>query len=83
MPRSRGTTSHHDLPLGSLTQQGLSGRVCCGSCGSPRVMRIAMNLTDGTPVAFTSCQACEERVWETEGVPLPIDEVIDRTRKSR
>ena len=46
-------------------------------------MRIAMSLTDGTPVDFTSCQTCEERVWETAGRLLEFDEVLLRTRRCR
>jgi hypothetical protein len=40
-----------------------------------------MSLTDGTPVSFVSCHTCETRVWEHEGAVLPIDVVLERTRK--
>jgi hypothetical protein len=40
-----------------------------------------MNLTDGTPVDFTSCHHCEHRTWEHAGTPLPVDSVLDRARK--
>lgn len=66
-------------PLGSLTQLR-SGQVC-GVCGSPRVTSLAMNLTDGTPVVFTSCHHCENRRWEHDGETLTVTDVIERTRK--
>ena len=66
-------------PLGSLTQLR-SSRGCAG-CGSGRVTHLAMNLTDGTPVVFTSCHHCEERRWEHEGETLSVTDVIERTRK--
>ena len=40
-------------------------------CGSERVTRIAMNLTDGSPVEFTSCHRCEHRTWEEQGTAQP------------
>jgi hypothetical protein len=40
-----------------------------------------MNLTDGTPVEFTSCHECEERSWAAAGGELSIDRVLDKTRK--
>jgi hypothetical protein len=45
-----------------------------------------MTLTDGTPVDFVSCHACEHRTWRrADGEPavLSTDEVLDRTRKPR
>jgi hypothetical protein len=40
-----------------------------------------MNLTDGTPVDFTSCHRCEHRTWEHSGAELSVDAVLERTRK--
>jgi hypothetical protein len=68
--------------LGSLTQPG-ARYASCRECGSERVTRIAMELTDGTPVDFTSCQACEYRSWEGDGVVLSREDVLDRTRRTR
>jgi hypothetical protein len=68
------------VPLGSLTQQGLTG-AACSSCGSLQVTRLAMTLTDGTPVTFISCHRCETRRWEHQGCELSVDSVLDRTRK--
>jgi hypothetical protein len=54
----------------------------CDSCGSGRTTHIAMTLTDGTPVRFTSCQDCEFRCWQDEsGDSLALAGVLDRTRK--
>jgi hypothetical protein len=46
-----------------------------------------MNLTDGTPVDFTSCHHCEHRTWQHAGTDLggtelSVDGVLDRTRKT-
>lgn len=79
--RSAGRTT---APLGSLTQPGARTDTACQSCGSDRVTHLAMSLTDGTPVQFVSCHACEERTWQTlEGRPLSIAAVLERTRKER
>jgi hypothetical protein len=70
------------VPLGSLTQQGARGGAQCSSCGSDRLTELAMTLTDGTPVRFVSCHRCEERSWlDLDGKPLPVDRVLDKTRK--
>jgi hypothetical protein len=77
-------TSHQHIPLGSLTQPGARGGASCRACGSERVTRIAMNLTDGSPVEFTSCHRCEHRTWADQGSAraLPVGRVLDRARKA-
>lgn len=80
--RSRRTrTSRPSAPLGSLTQLQHRHASTCRSCQSPRITRLAMSLTDGTPVQFTSCHVCETRSWEHDGIELSVDSVLDRTRK--
>lgn len=71
------------VPLGSLTQPGARDGSCCQACGSQRITRIAMNLTDGSPVEFVSCHRCEHRTWTEAGgtAALPVTNVLDRTRK--
>lgn len=74
------------VPLGSLTQRGARDGQACRACGGSRVTRIAMSLTDGTPVQFTSCHGCEHRSWEQEGGAgnpevLAFANVLDKTRK--
>jgi hypothetical protein len=81
--RSTRTAVAH-IPLGSLTQNGAREGVLCKSCHSERVTALAMTLTDGTPVRFLSCHRCEERTWlDLDGNPLPVDRVLDKTRKLR
>jgi hypothetical protein len=83
MPRS---STPINVPLGSLTQPGHGPLRVCVSCGSDRVTELAMTLTDGTPVDFVSCHACEHRTWrraDGEPVVLSTDEVLDRARKLR
>ena len=78
------TAARTSVPLGSLTQPGARTGSGCRACGSERVTRIAMNLTDGSPVEFTSCHRCEHRTWEeqgTDGLLLPVARVLDKTRK--
>ena len=69
------------VPLGSLTQREDRPHAACRCCGSGHVTRLSMNLTDGTPVDFTSCHHCEHRTWEHAGAELSVDGVLDRTRK--
>ncbi len=66
-------------PLGSLISQRQAPH--CSSCGSARVTRLAMHLTDGTPVVFTSCHRCEVRCWEHDGTPIDVQDVLEHTRK--
>lgn len=83
MPRS-STATRPSVPLGSLTQPGARTGAACLACGSERVTRIAMALTDGSPVQFTSCHRCEHRTWEEQGARaavLPVQRVLDKTRK--
>lgn len=58
----------------------------CAACGATDLTRLPMQLTDGTPVLFVSCQVCEHRSWLSEDeagwTALPIAEVLARsTRK--
>jgi hypothetical protein len=50
-------------------------------CGSDRLTRLALELTDGTAVDFLSCHVCEDRVWEHDGRVLDVTTVLDRTRR--
>jgi len=83
---ARSSTPAQQVPLGSLTQPGARDGAACRACGSERVTRIAMALTDGSPVRFTSCHRCEHRTWEEStavgsGAVLPVQRVLDKTRK--
>jgi hypothetical protein len=79
--RGRGRTAVLAAPLGSLTQRGDRHVATCRGCGSGHVTRLAMNLTDGTPVEFTSCHRCEHRTWEHAGGEMTVVSVLDRARK--
>jgi hypothetical protein len=69
------------VALGSLTQPG-AREATCRTCGSERVTRIAMQLTDGSTVDFTSCLACENRSWEHDGRELSRQDVLARTQRT-
>lgn len=71
------------VALGSLTQPGARQGACCQACGSPRVTSLALTLTDGTPVEFTSCHACEHRTWFSPMGELDRATMLERTRKIR
>jgi DNA-directed RNA polymerase subunit M/transcription elongation factor TFIIS len=79
--RRRGRAAGPSIPLGSLTQRENRAAIECQACGSTRVTRLTMNLTDGTPVEFTSCHRCEHRTWEHGGDALSVDSVLNRTRR--
>jgi hypothetical protein len=82
---ARSTATAH-IPLGSLTQRGARDGVSCRACGSERVTRLSMALTDGSSVVFTSCHRCEHRTWQeqdTSGQVLHVQRVLDKTRKHR
>jgi DNA-directed RNA polymerase subunit M/transcription elongation factor TFIIS len=79
--RRRGRAVGPSIPLGSLTQREHRAAIECQACGSTRVTRLTMNLTDGTPVEFTSCHRCEHKTWEHGGDRLSVDSVLDRTRR--
>ena len=79
--RGRGRQPVPAPPLGSLTQREHRSETLCRSCGSAHLTRLSMNLTDGTPVEFVSCHRCEHRTWAHAGDELPVDVVLDRTRK--
>lgn len=82
MARAARTDSKPVVPLGSLTQPGARSGLECAACGSERVIKIGMSLTDGSEVEFVSCHACEHRVWVApDGHELPVSSVLDMTRK--
>jgi len=80
-PRRRSARVTAPVALGSLTQAGARPGEPCRACGSERVTRLAMTLTDGTPVEFTSCHRCEHRSWLAAGAVLDRASVLDKTRK--
>jgi len=84
-PRRRGRTARPVLPvaLGSLTQPGARSGDTCQRCGTERVTSLALVLTDGTPIRFTSCHGCEHRTWLGPDGPLDRATVLERTRKIR
>jgi len=79
--RGRGRNAVGSAPLGSLTQREHRNDIECLGCGSTRVTRLSLNLTDGTPVEFTSCHRCEHRSWEHAGAQLSVASVLDRARR--
>jgi hypothetical protein len=81
MARSSQATA--PTPLGSLTQPGARTGASCRMCGSIRVTRISMELTDGSEVDFTSCLDCEHRTWEQGDDLLSVDRVLVKAQRHR
>jgi len=77
--RSRSTEA---VPLGSLTQRTTAAPESCPSCAGDQVTSLALTLTDGTAVRFSSCRRCEHRRWETEDGELSIADVLAHTRRT-
>ncbi len=75
------TVTRTAIPLGSLTQRQAHTAGACTECGSTRLTALSMNLTDGTPVDFTSCHVCAHKSWSHGGVELAVTDVLARTRK--
>jgi hypothetical protein len=67
----------------SLVTTPTSARGVCSSCASHRVTAIAMTLTDGSPVDFTSCHACEAKAWKQDGRVLDIGSVLGKAQKHK
>jgi hypothetical protein len=80
-PSGRRRRQDAPAPLGSLTQHDHRAGGSCTVCGSTHVTRLTMNLTDGTPVDFTSCHHCEHRSWQHAGGPLGVEAVLQHARK--
>lgn len=80
IPAQRSRSSVPATPA-SLTQPGARRAGSCPSCGSARLTTLAMTLTDGTPVEFTSCHECEHRSWNHDGGELKFTDVLARATK--
>ena len=80
-PRQRRPRAEDTLPLGSLTQREHRAPDGCVACGSTRLTRLSMNLTDGGSVDFVSCHHCEHRRWEEAGSDVTVAEVLLRTAR--
>jgi hypothetical protein len=80
--RAPRTTGRSTSPS-SLTQIPRAALATCPKCTSVRLTQIAMTLTDGTPVSFTSCHSCQYRAWTDNGIALPIDRVLAKTQRNR
>ncbi len=67
----------------SLVTTPKSSLATCGSCGSTRVTEITMTLTDGSPVGFVSCHACETKSWTQAGEELDVTTVLAKAKKDK
>jgi hypothetical protein len=53
----------------------------CPRCHSARPTRMAMTLTDGTPVTLISCSDCDSRSWFEGSRQLDLQDVVNRSTK--
>lgn len=53
----------------------------CPHCHSARATRMAMTLTDGTPVTLISCSDCDSRSWFQGPEQLDLQDVVNRSTK--
>jgi formate dehydrogenase maturation protein FdhE len=67
----------------SLDSTSTGGPAVCGTCGGTRVTSVAMTLTDGSPVDFVSCRACESKSWTQAGQQLDISTVLGKAQKHK
>ena len=67
----------------SLVTTPRSALGTCDACGSTRVTEITMTLTDGSPVDFASCHACETKSWRSGGRALDITTVLTKAQKHK
>ena len=67
----------------SLVTTPVSQLGTCASCASTRITAITMTLTDGSPVDFVSCHACEIKSWKQYGVELDIASVLRKAKKHK
>jgi len=47
----------------------------CPTCGANELMSVRLVVAE-SPMAFTSCQACEGRWWVRDGEMLTLDSVL-------
>ncbi|RYV51397.1 hypothetical protein [Pengzhenrongella frigida] len=75
------------LPLGSIAttqSRTLPGTTSCGVCASTALTHLEMTLTDGTPVVFVSCHACEHKSWfevDGDGTAMSLQAVLGSATK--
>jgi hypothetical protein len=78
--RGRRRTAEVQVPLGSLVTAPApsTAQVArCAECAGTFLTRLAMTLTDGTPVTFVSCHQCEAKAWiGADGSSLALDTVL-------
>ena len=77
--RSRRRTAEVQVPLGSLVTAPAAAphAARCVECAGTFLTRLAMTLTDGSPVVFVSCHQCEAKAWfAADGTALPLDAVL-------
>ena len=67
----------------SLVTTPVSQLGTCVHCASTRITAITMTLTDGSPVNFVSCHACEVKSWRQHGVELDIATVLRKAKKHK
>ena len=55
----------------------------CPECGASDFIEIDLTLPDQSDVTFCSCHRCENRWWNRDGEPMPLDDVLKLARKAK
>ena len=79
---SKGRRSSTGRTLGPVTTEPASDVPTeCPHCHSAKVTRMAVKLTDGTPVTLMSCSTCDNRTWWDGSERLNLQDVVDKSTK--
>lgn len=86
--RTRGPRKQApDVPLGSILHASVRGQErrdptranACGGCAGTQLSELPIVLTDGTQVAFVTCNRCAHTGWfATDGAKLSLQTVLGR-----
>ncbi|RKS71415.1 hypothetical protein CLV35_3213 [Motilibacter peucedani] len=79
---SKGKRSSGGRSLGPVTTEPAPDvPTACPQCHSTKVTRMAVKLTDGTPVTLMSCGECDTRTWWDGPQRIELQDVVDKSTK--
>lgn len=82
MTTSKGRRAGGGRTVGpAATEPALDVPKTCPVCHRSRVTRMAVQLTDGTPVTLMSCSDCDTRTWWNGPEQLNLQDVVNKSTK--
>ena len=82
MTVSKGRRAGAGRTLGPATTEPASDvPKSCPHCNGQKITRMAVQLTDGTPVTLMSCATCDRRTWWNGAERLDLQDVVDKSTK--